>query len=301
MNSAVYCELPEWSILQIDGSDRASFLHNLCTNEVKALSAGQGREAFITNVQGKTIGHVFFGVETDHILLHTAPGQNELLMNHLDRYHITEDVTLSDRTNDLCATWVIGPVAKEWFPNELHAPYHCGRLDILGSPWSQNVPIVDPFCMLAIIDNERYGAFVDQLHQAGATKVSAETIEVARIEHGFPKFAADISDANLPQEIDRDELAISFTKGCYLGQETVARLDALGHVNKKLVSLKFSNSHIPEVGSKIENQDANEVGVVTSACYSPKYNSGIGIGMVRTKNLDNSELTCESHPALIRE
>ena len=113
---------------------------------------------------------------------------------------------------------------------------------------------------------------------AGVAPCGQAAFDAARIEWGFPLVGHDISDANLPQEIARDKLAISFTKGCYLGQETVARIDALGHVNKTLVGLRFAGSTLPPAGSELLAGD-QAVGQVTSSAYSPCASAAVGAGI----------------------
>jgi folate-binding protein YgfZ len=110
--------------------------------------------------------------------------------------------------------------------------------------------------------------------------------EVLRIEAGTPVFGKDITEKNLPQEIGRDARAINFVKGCYLGQETVARLDALGHVNQILRGLVFEpGSDCPPSGATLEDGD-KRVGVVTSSAFSPARNASVALGMVRTSHAE---------------
>src|SRR5690606_6094431 len=105
-------------------------------------------------------------------------------------------------------------------------------------------------------------------------------VEVARIEAGMPLYGMDITDDNLPQEVDRNDWAISFNKGCYLGQETVARIDALGHVNRTLVGLRFASESVPEPGGELLAGD-KVVGHVTSAAWSPAQRRAVALGYVR--------------------
>ena len=105
---------------------------------------------------------------------------------------------------------------------------------------------------------------------------------MVRLEAGVPLFGQDITDDNLPQEIGRDKLAISFTKGCYLGQETVARIDALGHVNRQLVGLRFEGGTVPPAGTKLV-ADGKEVGHVTIAAWSPKLDARLAMALVRRR------------------
>jgi folate-binding protein YgfZ len=122
---------------------------------------------------------------------------------------------------------------------------------------------------------------------------------MARIEAGVPLFGRDITADNLPQEIGRDQVAISFTKGCYLGQETVARIDALGHVNRQLVGVRFEGNEVPAVGTKL-TAEGKEVGQVTSAAWSPKLAAPLAIALVRRGHAKaGTRLTSASGDAVI--
>jgi folate-binding protein YgfZ len=104
--------------------------------------------------------------------------------------------------------------------------------------------------------------------------------DIVRIEAGTPWFGRDVTDENLPQEVDRTPLAISFTKGCYLGQETVARLDAMGHVNRTLCGVRFPGPEVPSVGGEIRI-DEKVVGRITSACWSPRLGTPLALAYMR--------------------
>src|SRR5262249_25960038 len=119
------------------------------------------------------------------------------------------------------------------------------------------------------------------LEAEGATACARLAVDMARLEAGFPEFGRDISPDNLCQEVNRTALAISFTKGCYLGQETIARIDSLGHVNKLLVGLSFAGETVPEAGAEIF-ADGKAVGDVTSAAMSPRLGAPLALGYVRS-------------------
>ena len=118
------------------------------------------------------------------------------------------------------------------------------------------------------------------LAATGATACSAEAFEIVRIEAGYPLYGRDIGDKNLPQEVNRNRLAISFTKGCYLGQETVARIDALGHVNRTLQSVRFSGAAVPADGTELRVGSA-VAGEVTSAVFSPRLDAPLALAYLR--------------------
>jgi folate-binding protein YgfZ len=124
------------------------------------------------------------------------------------------------------------------------------------------------------------------LTSAGIAPGTSETFEVLRIEAGFPRYGSDISDENLAQEVGRTAQAISFTKGCYLGQEPIARIDAMGHVNRQLCRLKLANGPVPASGAELFAADDDKpVGHVTSAAFSPTDNLPVALAYLRTQLL----------------
>jgi len=275
------------TLIEMSGVDAASFLQGFCTNDVKRLTPGQGCEAFITSVQGKILGHVAVCREAERIVLGTVPGEAEKLIAHLDRYIIRQQVTLADRSQEwgelllggaaspglLADRLGIAPPAAVWGSIEASLEgraIEVQRADpLLGAPG---------FLVRAEVSDLDVAA--DALATAGATRCDSATFDTIRIEAGWPIYGPDISEQNLPQEVDRDAAAISFTKGCYLGQETVARIDALGHVNRKLRGLKFAAGETPKVGTVLMAGE-KEAGFVTSACFSPKLGGPLALGYVR--------------------
>jgi folate-binding protein YgfZ len=273
--------------IELAGQDRASFLHNLSTNEIRKLAVGAGCEAFLTSVQGKTLAHVLVFACPDTLVLDTVGGQAEAILKHLDHYLVTEQVTLTDRSGQWSEVLLAGPRAEPLLEQLCGAALPQAALAhaevVLAGrrAWPRRVVMTASGGFLINARRDDLTAIAEALLGAGAVKCSAAAFEAARIEVGFPLFAKDISPANLPQEVGRDRLAISFTKGCYLGQETVARIDALGHVNKTLVGLRFYTCAVPEVGAELRAGEKT-VGEVTSAAYSPRVSAAVALGYVRT-------------------
>lgn len=271
--------------IEITGKDRASWLHNLCTNEIKKLAPGSGCEAFITTVQGKTLGHGLIFVGPEAIVLDTVAGQAETLIKHLDRYLICEQVELKGRSAEWTELLLAGPeaeslLARLWQVELPPANLSHGAIDGNGISLSIRRANLVPHGFLISAPASQSAQVREQLQLAGAVPCDVAAFEAARIEAGTPLFGQDISDKNLPQELARDAQAISFVKGCYLGQETVARIDALGHVNRLLVGLRFSGG-LPATGDELRGGD-QVVGNVTSASYSPRLSAGIALGYVRS-------------------
>jgi folate-binding protein YgfZ len=256
-------ELTDWSSISVTGADRQSFLHNFCTNDVKRLVPGASCEAFFTNVKGKIVAHGMLHCREAEVVFVGMPGQASKLAAHLDRYVIREDVVLRDTTEERRYMLIAGGVP---------ADNSCAPMswDIIGRAESK-VYDVDP--------SEASG-FVHGLVADGVVLAGPEAFEAARIEAGTPRYGVDFDEENLPQEVGRDREAISFTKGCYLGQETVARIDALGHVNQQLVGVRFLGSEVPVGGTELK-RDARSAGKVTSAAISPKFHAPIALAMVR--------------------
>jgi folate-binding protein YgfZ len=276
-------ELSGWTSIALTGKDRQTFLNNFSTNEVKRLRLGEHCEAFITNVKGKILGLGLVHSRADELVYITVPGQAEKLISHLDRYIIREDVQLRDTTSE--RTYILiaggdgagaGLAHDRWIHWRLLATEICGLAEAA-----------------ADISNVR-----EELRAAGAKTCGIAAFEALRVESGTPLFGVDFDEENLPQEVGRDELAISFTKGCYLGQETVARIDALGHVNQELVGVRFDGESIPPAGTELTSGGA-AAGCVSSAVYSPLLSAPLTMAMVRRSfappgtKLESAVGTCE--------
>jgi hypothetical protein len=216
---------------------------------------------FITNVKGKTVGHGFIGCLTDELVFIGAPGQSTAIVAHLDRYVIREDAQLADTTETRSFLLQVGDDAPPMNGFSVN-----GLTSAAG--WVVN------FAPKAA------SAVVAGLVGVDFVAVDEPAFNIARIEMGFPLFGVDFDDNNLPQEVGRDRQAISFTKGCYLGQETVARIDALGHVNHRIVGVRFLANIMPADACELTHAGA-VVGRVTSADYSLEMKAPLGLAMVR--------------------
>ena len=281
-----WADFGDRSQIEMTGEDRAKFLHNLCTNNIKDLPVGHGCEAFLLNAQGKILGHVLVFCGPDSLVLETVPGQGERLTQHLDRYLIREKVELHDRSREWSELLLSGVDVENWLlkqgadvppPERL---VHCATTLFDVRAWLRRVDFAGPQVFLIAGERASVEKLAAGLSAGGVPECGAAAVEALRIEAGFPHFGADITDKNLPQEVARDKAAISFTKGCYIGQETVARIDALGHVNRLLCGVRFDGGDLPAIGAELT---ANEqaIGHVTSATFSPKLNSPLALAYVR--------------------
>jgi tRNA-modifying protein YgfZ len=271
------------TLIAVTGADRVQLLHSFTTSDVKKLPLGGICEAFVTTPQGKTIGHVLIANLGDQFKLDTTAGQAAMLITHFQRYIITEDAELRDLTAERGELLVAGPRAPAFLQQLAAIPSEpaMSEVQIAGAnAIGKRVSYVAAPSFFIEAARGDLPVIRAALEAAGALPCGAETVEMARIEAGTPLFGHDITEDNLPQEIGRDALAISFTKGCYLGQETVARIDALGHVNRQLAGVKFAGSNIPSPGLELMSGD-KPVGAVTSAAWSPKLQAPLAMALLR--------------------
>jgi folate-binding protein YgfZ len=289
---AAWIERSDQARIAISGPDRAKFLHNLTTHEVKRLGVGQGCEAFVTSPQGRALGYVTLHVEPEQILLRTGVAAMTHLGPHFQKYGVFDDVIVNDMTPGTAEFHVPGPASGEGLrrlgaelPPEPSLSSRRTRIE------GGDVLVIRE----SLTGQEGYtlvssAEFAPQLRELlgrpGALEgvmLSQEAFDALRIEAGTPVFGMDVTAENLPQEIGRDAQAISFVKGCYLGQETVARLDAVGHVNKILKAFRLRGDRIPARGTPLQS-DGKVVGHVTSAAYSPGWHGVVGLAIVRVSH-----------------
>lgn len=266
--------------IELTGRDRLKFLHNFCTNEIKKVQVGQGCEAFVTSIQGKAIGHIFVFAEAESLWIESVAGSALPLITHLDRYLITEDVRLTDRSTEFTEFLLVGPrstavleqlnVPVSQLPLNGHVQHDAANLPL------RSVRRVDWFetpTWLLSVSRDNAESVWHRLAQAGANPAGPETFHALRIAAGFPLFGLDITEDQLVQEVGRTSRAISFTKGCYLGQEPIARIDSMGHVNRELCRLMISTNTgpLPQPGTTIfetHAADAKPIGQITSSAWS---------------------------------
>lgn len=269
------------SRVELTGDDRRKFLHNFCTNDVNNLADGTGCEAFLLDAKGHVLFYVCIWARPERLLVDVAAGRGEALVKHLDKYLIREKVKLADLTSDWSELLVAGPRSAE----VLRSVLNCDLPSVLQSSVAgpDDTVIIrstltpgDNFCVLgptAAIEKVR-----QRLTTAGVQPCGAGALESLRIEAGLPLDGFDVTDKNLAQEVDRNERTLHFRKGCYLGQETVARLDALGHVNKRLVGVKFleaTDANSPQAGTTLA------AGTITSVAFSPRLNAWLALAYIR--------------------
>lgn len=281
------------ALIDISGADRASWLHNLTTNEVKNLSAGEGHYAFALNVQGRILFDLNICVREASICLDLDGRVLDTALLHLGKYIIVEDVTLVDRSKEFVRFGLSGNSAKAALSN-LGAG-HASLMPLYGTAdlkWNGcdiaviRTDFAGVFGVEMLVPSDRSVDYWKQLTDASgpveATPVGDQAMQVRRIEAGLPWPSREISDRRLPAETGQSDRAVSFTKGCYLGQEVVERMRSRGALAYQLVGFRFDGDEMPPMGATIQNDKGAAMGEVTSVCHSMALRSVIGLGYVKT-------------------
>jgi aminomethyltransferase len=262
------------------GRDRARLLHAITTNEIKKLTPGAGCYAFLLTPQGRIQADLHIFCFDSHLLIETEPETREKVHQHIRRYIIADQVELEDVTATTACIGLEGPGAPDLLAS-LGAPLPTA--DYAHVPWGDRIiaavtvtgqPGVRIFCA----SPESAAELEVQLEAAGARPATAEDARAVRIENGRPRYGEDIRETSLPQETQQMH-AVVFTKGCYIGQEIVERIRAMGHVNKKLQRIDLDTADLPEPGSKttVDGADAE----ITSAVLSPETGKVVALAYVR--------------------
>ena len=263
--------------LCLTGADRQTFINGQVTNNVKDLRAGQGCYSALANAKGKMTCDLNVFVLADEILLDFEAGLSGKVSERLEKFIIADDVQIVDASTAYGLLCALGPKSIEkceslgWQvprnPYEIVSQneVYVARTLRLG------VPGVDIYYPL---NNDEIGK------RLSVDFVSMEAFETVRIEQGIPRFGVDMDENTLAPEA-LGENAISYAKGCYIGQEVIARIRTYGHVAKALRGLRFdASASVPKAVDKVFHE-GKEVGWITSAVFSPKLERPIALGYVR--------------------
>jgi tRNA-modifying protein YgfZ len=290
-------DLGQGTVIRFRGADRCRVFNNLCTQDLRKLSDRQAFETFVTDVKGRTFGHgVAMSMDSECFLI-TVPDQGAKLVPHYDRYIIREDAIVTDVSNEF-QFWLFEDraVAAKAFAMEVDATpaKHCVNTASLGGNQIclVHAPWIGPESILALVPAEQGSETIAE--RLGSEWRSSDMSrradwELARIEAFWPWYGVDLDDRHLPQELDRDASAISFNKGCYLGQETIARLDMLGKVQKKLVKLLIETSLSPAVHSTV-HAEGKEVGTIFSVAQDEAVGQCLALAYVKRSHFVSGQV-----------
>jgi len=293
------------SRLCLVGADRARFLHGQVTNDVKKLRVGEGCYAAITTAKGKMESDLNVFCLADELLLDFEPGLAEKISQRLEKYIVADDVQIVDAAPHYGLLSVQGPKAEATVRALglfAEIPVHpLASIKVsdpaLGEIYLANNPRLMNSGFDLFVPNDSLAAVADKLtaaaKQNGGRACGWQAFETARIEAGIPRFGADMDETNIPLECGLEARAITYTKGCYIGQEVINRIHSVGHVNRELRGLRLAADlkSLPQRGDKLFHA-GKEAGYLTSAIKSPSLKANIALGYVsREANQPGTELT----------
>ena len=243
----------------------------------------------------------------DRFRIITVTDQFERLATQIDRYVSREQVEVEDVSDKFHAAFLPGvpgsKLASQWQLPTQPRPSLAFEVKQWGdvSATVYQVPWTTDGDWLIVVDKADSELLDATLVEHDVLPGNITLMHGARIKHRFPWYGIDCDDSNLPQEMDRDDGAISFKKGCYLGQETIARLDALGQVQKKLTLWKFEGEHVPVRGLEL-TADGKTVATVTSSGYCFANRAPLALAMTRRSHFKpNSTASCELGNATVMD
>lgn len=288
------CGLIDYStqaLIEVTGADRASFLHNLLTNDIKRLTAGTGCHAALLEANAKLIADVLVLADVDALWLLCDANRAKMVTQTLERYLFSEQVTLTNHERRFATLALQGPRTVALLVQLLgdEGPLHNPEDHITRSIQHVSLRIirhtltgeVGALCLCPAEHAQMvWEGFVRRGQPAGLQVVGWEALNTARIEAGIPWYGIDMDESTLLPETGLEVLAVSDTKGCYVGQEIVARMRTYGSANKKLMGLVINGHHLPVAGDRLMRA-GEEAGWVTSACFSPSLQRPIGMGYVK--------------------
>jgi folate-binding protein YgfZ len=276
---------------EVEGRDRASFLQGMLSNDIKTLAPGQGCAAAFLDAHGKVMALLRVYALADRLLLELPPRLTEKTLQLLDKYLISEKVTFEPMDEAYAVLSLQGPQAPALLEGLAGgsldaAPHAHAELTLAGITArviqrSEFGALPGFFLWVAPEDSP---ALARALREAGAVAVGDEAAEVLRVESGEPVFGIDLDETVLLPELGREDL-ISYTKGCYIGQELVARVKYRGHVNRALAGLRLEGDTVPAPGVPVM-AEGKEIGRVTSAVRSLALGHPIALGYIRREHLE---------------
>ena len=274
--------------LLVSGSEAVTFLNGLITNDMKTLSVNSWMPAAFPNVQGRLLAAIRIIHHDDGFLIDTEDATHDKVLKLLERYTLAGDFRVKDLTNETALLSIQGKQAEEIVRpvlGERAAKVERQKGVTAELENGNNVTIIrathtaeDGFDLF--IDASDAEQLQRLLMNGGAQPVSPDVLETLRIEAGIPRYGVDMDESSVVTETNLDD-AVSFTKGCYIGQEIIVRIRHRGHVAKKLTGLLFDGDVECENGARILSTDRKEIGRVTSFTFSPQLKRPIALGYVK--------------------
>lgn len=287
--SAGLIDLSARGRVEVSGAEATQFLNGMLTNDVAKLEEGAWMEAAFPNAQGRLLASARIARLGEGFLFDTEPATSGRMWQSLERFTLAGDFRVRDLTCETAMLSVQGARAGKIVAaalGEETAQVERGRVS-QASFRQATVRVMrathtgeDGFDLTISVDEAP--ALWDALVAAGARPVGHEALEMLRVETGIPRYGVDATDANVVLEVVNEAEAVSYTKGCYVGQEIIARIHWRGHVAKRLAGLVLERDVEIPSGARVKTEDGErEAGRVTSSVYSPRLRARVALGLVK--------------------
>ncbi|HEU4795817.1 MAG TPA: glycine cleavage T C-terminal barrel domain-containing protein [Pyrinomonadaceae bacterium] len=268
--------------ISVSGSEAVMFLNGLITNDLKTLGENRWMPAVFPNVQGRLLAAVRVIKRANDLLLDTEAVTREKVLKIIERFTLAGDFKVADVTAETTHISLQGRGASDLVAKVF------GVEDLPRDGVWQNDGVT---IVRATHTGEDGYDVIGATEAFGATPVSERVQEILRIEAGIARYGRDMDETNVVTETNLDD-AVSFTKGCYLGQEIIIRIRHRGHVAKKLTGIRVETDQAIEPGTVIRSTDDKEIGRITSSTFSPRLGTTVGLGYVRYEYLTSgTEIT----------
>ena len=282
--------------LKLSGKDHLKFLQGMLSNDVVKLEEGRGIHATILTVKGRMVSDMKVYKDKESVLLDLEPGLNQKVSELLTKFRLSYKADIEDITETLGLLSIQGPNSKKLLDNLLDEEisempeYGLIKKDFRGSELTIiNVNRTGEEGFDLYIENEVLPELWEELSKIGQEldirPLGYDALNILRIEAGLPIYNIDMDETNIPIEAGLWN-ALDFEKGCYIGQEVVARIKWRGHVNWHLMGFECEGALVPNVGDEIFDGE-RKIGRITSSTFSPEFNKPLCLGYIRREFNDS--------------
>lgn len=280
-------------VFSLFGKDSLDFLHRLSTNYLSNLQVLEFRTTIFVTEKGRIVDLAdVLRIGEDAVLI-VSGSHTSRLQEWLAKFIVMEDVTIRDVTQTYCLWYVVGPQAEEFLHEVIHEDESKkNRIHLSSQCWFYQDSLWDIPCYRAIAEASRCSDFVGNLFVQGMdafrlTLAKEETMNVLRVEQGIPGMGKELTEHVNPLEADLQRF-VSVTKGCYVGQEVIARLDMYNKLQHRLHGFMFQSDRRPNLSTGGLRLDGNDVGWTTNHVWSYSLNKEIALGYLKTNTKASS-------------
>ncbi|MDA2935196.1 hypothetical protein MYX82_12775 [Acidobacteria bacterium AH-259-D05] len=278
-NAVGFLDLCGRGKIEVTGPDRVTFLHSMTSNDVVELPEWEGRYGTFLTARGKIVSDFFYYKFPEAIIIDVAADLLTVTLQTFEKYMVMDEVYLKDISGATAHVSVQGPAASSLVEELFSDSAPSKQYAVREVSWqNESLWLIrkeelaeSGFEMISpqAVANSLRSAILEKGSRLGMLEISQEARNILRMEAGIPWYGVDMDENRYPMEARLEE-AISLTKGCYIGQEVVAKATHIGGVSNLLMGLKIQESYLPSKDSRVLNTEGTQIGTITSAVFSPR-------------------------------